>query len=347
MQSYENTKKQQVSFYDIIGLMKRQVLFIFITFLFITAYLSAQDRIVSDYSLRSLLTYQYKTSPLTIQKLAFKNDLQYAYDVSFISMGLTVSARLSVPAIELKNIKGIVIMLRGHQHQSNYYTGKGTENPAKRYLEHGWAVIALDFFGYAASSPIPSPSFLAQFYSTINAVELYYSLEQPAFQYHSSVPRSDRIILPEILKKIVFWGHSNGGQVALHSLEVIQKPVTTVLWAPVSLAFPDSAGHYGRGSDWVDTFKELYTADDFSLYNFLDKIAGGTRILLHHGDKDTSTPKAWSDALSKAIEEENLRRDSTGGERIFLRYEVYANANHNLNPYWNTVLPRDAAFWEE
>ena len=329
--------------------MKKRALYIFIliTFFCASVYIDAQEIRVADYSLRNLLTYQYRTSPITVQRLVFKNDLQYAYNVSFTSMGLTVSTRLSVPSGDPKNIKGIVIMLRGHQHQLNYYTGKGTENPAKGYLERGWAVIAPDFFGYADSSPIPSPSFLAQFYSTINAVELYKSLEQPVFQYHSSVPRSDRITLPEAYKKIVFWGHSNGGQVALHSLEIIQKPVTTVLWAPVSLAFPDSAGHYGRGSEWADNFKELYAAEDFSYFKFLDRIAGGTRILLHHGDKDTSTPKEWSDALSKAIEEENIRRDSAGSERIFFRYEVYKNANHNLNPYWSTILPRDAAFWND
>jgi len=344
--------------------MKKRSLFIFILVAFFCAsYLTAQDKNVDNYSLRSLLTYPYKTSVITIQKLVFKDELQYAYNASFTSMDLTVSARLSIPAINPNNIKGIVIMLRGYQRPSNYQTGKGTENPAKGYLERGWAVIAPDFFGYASSSPIPSPSFLSQFYSTINAVELYKSLElampqgetlsnnensRPSvFRYHSSVPASDRITLPGMLKKIVIWGHSNGGQVALHFLEIIQKPVTTVLWAPVSLAFPDSAGHYGHGAAWADNFKETYTADDFSLYKFLDRIAGGTRILLHHGDKDTSTPKAWSDDLSKAIEAENIRRASNRSERIIFRYEVYKNANHNLNPYWSTVLPRDAAFWEE
>ena len=338
--------------------LKRFVFVIIIFFTFVSAVnLEAQERIVNNYSLRSLLTYPYRTSVITIQRLAFKNALQYAYDVTFTSMGLTVSGRLSIPAAG--NIKGIVMMLRGHQRPSGYYTGKGTENPAKVYLEHGWAIIAPDFFGYASSSPTPPPSFLHQFYSTINAVELYKSLElaseaqstavsnSPVFQYNPSVPRPDRITLPARLNKIVVWGHSNGGQVALHFLQVIQKPVTTVLWAPVSLSFPDSAGHYGRGSEWVDNFKELYQAEDFAFINFLDKIADGTRIRLNHGDNDASTPKAWSDALSKAVEDENIRRDSIGRGRIILRYQVYRGANHNLNPFWSTILPRDVTFWEE
>ena len=315
-------------------------------FLFIFVSLSAQDRNVNDYSIKSLQNYQYKASAINIQKLAFKNELQYAYNVTFTSMNLTVSARLSMPAGKTDNIKGIIIMLRGHQNAGNYYTGKGTENPAKTYLEKGWAVIAPDFLSYGSSSPAPSPSFLHQFYCTINAVELYKSLEQINMRYDAAVAQADRVSFPEKFKKIVLWGHSNGGQAALHFLTIIQKPVTTVLWAPVSLAFPDSAGHFGRGEEWARQFKNDYNAGDFSYLNYLDKIADGTRILLEQGDKDTSVPKSWNDDLSKAVEAENVRRAQSGREKINLRYVVYKDANHNLNPYWNTVLSGNAAFWD-
>ncbi|MCL1814476.1 MAG: alpha/beta fold hydrolase [Treponema sp.] len=300
----------------------------------------------ADFSLKSLQNYPYKASPITIQTLAFKNSLQYAYNVSYTSMNLTISARLSIPAIKLDSIKGIVIMLRGHQPPGGYYTGKGTENPAKGYLQRGWAVISPDFFGYGASSPTPGPGQFHQFYSTINAVELYKSLEQPDFRFASAVSQANRIVLPGAFKKIVLWGHSNGGQVALHFLEIIQKPVSTVLWAPVSLAFPDSWVHYRGSIEWAEQFKKEYPPADFSLLVHLDKIAPGTPILLEQGDKDYAVPKAWSDALALAIAAENARRERAGRGKIELRYEIYANANHNLNPYWSTVLPRDAAFWE-
>ncbi|MCL2211664.1 MAG: hypothetical protein FWB95_07070 [Treponema sp.] len=325
--------------------MRKAIITLFTLFSFCAAAnLGAQNN-VNDYSLKNLLTYPYKTSPITIQKFVFKNDLQYAYNVVFTSMNLTVSARLSIPAIKQDEIKGIVIMLRGHQRANNYYTGKGTENPAKGYLQRGWAVIAPDFLSYASSSPAPLPYSLHQFYSTINAVEIYKSLEQPVFIYDDSVPQANRIIFPQSFKKRVMWGHSNGGQVALHFLAIIQKPVTTVLWAPVCIPYPDSAGHFGYGAAFAEHFKEEYTAEDFSFLAYLDKFAPGTAILLEQGDKDTAVPKAWCDALSKAIEEENSRREKNGIGKINLRYEVYTNGDHNLNPYWGTVLPRDAAFW--
>jgi pimeloyl-ACP methyl ester carboxylesterase len=309
--------------------------------------LSAQEKKIDDFSLKKLQSYSYKTSSIVLQKLVIKNDLQYAYNGYFTSMGLTVSVRLSIPAIKQENIKGIVIMLRGHQHPGGYYTGKGTENPAKGYLQRGWATIAPDFLGYGSSSPTPDPREMHQFYSTINAVELYKSLEKPVFTFDKAVPQAEQIAFPSSFKKIVLWGHSNGGQVALHFLEIIQKPVPTVLWAPVSLAFPDSAAHYARNPQLAERFKKDHKAEDFSLFTYLDRIAPGTPILLEQGDKDVGVPKEWNDALAKAIREENARRAQNGKGIIKLRYEVYAGANHNLNPGWGTVLPRDAGFWGE
>ncbi|MDR2551795.1 MAG: alpha/beta fold hydrolase, partial [Treponema sp.] len=239
-----------------------------------------------------------------------------------------------------------VIMLRGHQNPGGYYTGKGTENPARAYLQRGYAVIAPDFFGYGSSSPTPAPAELHQFYSTVNAVELYRSMEAPEFRFAPALPQAERIELPGSFKKIVLWGHSNGGQAAIQFLEIVKRPVPTVLWAPVSLAFPDSAAHYRRNAEWAAAFKKEHPAADFSLFTFLSNIAPGTPILLEQGDKDNSVPKAWNDAFAKAVEEENARRERAGTEKIALEYKVYPRANHNLNPYWSTILPGDTAFWD-
>lgn len=308
--------------------------------------LTAQENRPGDYSLKSLQNYPYRTSSITVEELAFKNALQYAYNVSYQSMGLKVSARLSVPASRGAGLKGMVIMFRGHQNPGGYYTGKGTEHPARAYLERGWAVIAPDFFGYGASSSTPSPRELHQLYSTVNAVELYKSLARPDFRFAPGVPAGDRTPLPASFRKIVFWGHSNGGQVAIHVLEIIDEPVPTVLWAPVSLDFPDSQAHYSRSGAWAEQLTMNYPEQDFSLFAYVRAIAPGTPILLEQGDKDYAVPKDWNDELARAIRAENSRRESRGEGIIALRYEIYKGANHNLNPYWGTVLPRDSSFWE-
>jgi dienelactone hydrolase len=299
----------------------------------------------ADFSLKSLQTYPYKASAITVEQLPFKNSLQYAFNVSYISMGYTVSARLSIPAG--RDVKGMVIMLRGHQNAGGYYTGKGTENPARGYLQRGWAIMAPDFFGYGSSSPTPAPEEMHQFYSTVNAVELYKSLEKPEYRFVASMPPEDRIALPASFKKLALWGHSNGGQAAIHFLEIIKKPVPTVLWAPVCIPFPDNWAHYRRRLSWAEQFKRDYPAADYSLFSYLDRIAPGTPVFLEQGDKDTAVPREWSDAFAAAIGEENTRREKAGIGKIGLRYQVYRNANHNLNPYWSTVLADDVEFWDK
>ncbi|MDR2767832.1 MAG: alpha/beta fold hydrolase [Treponema sp.] len=307
--------------------------------------LGAQNVTLTDLSLKKLQSYPYRASPLLITSLASQTGEYYAYNFSYTSMGLTVTGRFGLPRRESGALKGIILMLRGHQHPQGYYTGKGTEYPARRYMQNGYAVIAPDFFGYAGSSPAPSPEEAHQLYSTINAVELYLSLASPSFSYAASVPAADRAVLPSAFKKIVMWGHSNGGQVALHLLEVTGKPIPTVLWAPVSLDFPDSVAHYQKNrAAWVEAFKKNYPAADYSLRNYLGAIAPGTPILLEQGTKDLAVPKAWSDALSAAIGAENNSRQAR--EKIILDYKVYTGANHNLSPFWDTALPADVRFWD-
>jgi pimeloyl-ACP methyl ester carboxylesterase len=302
-----------------------------------------------SYSLKSLQNYPYQASPLLVNRFVSETDDYRAYDFSYTTMGLTVSGRFRLPKISSQNIKGIVILLRGFQNASNYSTGKGSEYMGRFYLRNGYAVIAPDFLGYGASSATPSPAEAHQFYSTVNAVELYMSLLSPHISYTAGVPQNARPELPTSFKKIYLWGHSNGGQVAIQTLEVLKAPIPTVLWAPVSLAFPDSAAYYregrtGRRSEWAEQFKKEYTAADFSLYTYLPQIAPGTPILLEQGTLDTDVPKSWSDAFVKAIADENANR--TEANKIKLTYQIYPDANHNLEPYSSTVYARDVAFWD-
>ncbi|MDR1389022.1 MAG: alpha/beta fold hydrolase [Treponema sp.] len=322
----------------------KKIFFTIIGIAGIAFFAAAQGPSLADLSLKKLQNYPYRASPLVITELASQTNEYYAYNFSYTSMGLKVTGRFSLPKQDPSLLKGVVIMLRGHQNAQGYYTGKGTENPARYYMRGSYAVIAPDFLGYAGSAATPQPEEAHQFFSTINAVELYESLLRPAFSYAASVPAASRAALPSSFKKIVLWGHSNGGQVAIHFLEVTKKPVPTVLWAPVSLDFPQSMVNYQRNRAWAETFKKNYPAEDYSLFRFMDSIAPGTPILLEQGTRDYAVPKAWSDAFSKGIEGENNSRQSA--EKIALEYKVFEGANHNLNPFWSTIFSGDLAFWD-
>ncbi|MDR3283817.1 MAG: hypothetical protein LBS97_01400, partial [Treponema sp.] len=103
--------------------MKKSVLTL-LSLCCLAAVLPAQNsRDFNDYSLKALQTYPYTASPLVITALAFENDEQYAYTFSYTTMGLTVTGRFNLPKIPRQNIKGVILMLRGHQNEAGYYTG--------------------------------------------------------------------------------------------------------------------------------------------------------------------------------------------------------------------------------
>ncbi|MDR0600600.1 MAG: hypothetical protein LBG84_11100 [Treponema sp.] len=53
-------------------------------------FLAAQELRFTDFSPRGPQNYPCKTSPITIETLAFRNELQWAYNVSYSSMGRRV-----------------------------------------------------------------------------------------------------------------------------------------------------------------------------------------------------------------------------------------------------------------
>ncbi|MDR2047900.1 MAG: alpha/beta hydrolase [Treponema sp.] len=300
------------------------------------------EAVFDDYSLKALQSYAYKPSELTITRFVSDTGGYYAFDMIYTSMGLTVSARFRVPQT---TPRGLILMFRGHQFPRGYYTGKGTENIGRRFLEAGYATVAPDFLGFAASSAVPAPVRAHQLYSIINAVELYLSMEKPVFRFAPGVTVSAaaRTALPAAFSKFGVWGHSNGGQVAIHFLEIVKKPIPAILWAPVTLDYPDNVAHYGRDVSWAEAFKASHAAADFALRSYLGNIAPGTPILLEQGTADISVPKSWSDDFAAAIAAENARRGAAG--KIALDYRSYDGANHDLEPHLPSVWARDVAFW--
>jgi pimeloyl-ACP methyl ester carboxylesterase len=223
-------------------------------------------------------------------------------------------------------------------------------------MRAGWATISPDFLGYGASSPTPEPEQMHQLYSVVNAVELYMSVQKPVYEYaNSAVKQKAAHKLPGHFDKIVLWGHSNGGQVAIHFLEVTRLSIPTVLWAPVGVPFPDDIAYYSRyfpGSGdmrWAKDFANTHKPGDYSLLSHLGSIAPGCPILMQQGTNDHSVEKSWNDTLAAAINSENEKRKAP--DRINFTYIIYPDANHNLEPYWNTryqgktVYQSNIEFW--
>lgn len=229
----------------------------------------------------------------------------------------------------------VIVMLRGWADENVYYPGYGTKNSASYYARNGYIAIAPDFLGYGESDASSSDLAEARFQMNTTALSLLASL--PSFQ---SELKKESYALD--LDRVHMWGHSNGGQIALTVLAISGASYPTVLWAPVTIPFPENVLHYaGEMSDrgvliraLVANFKKSYDPRLYSMTEYLTNIKAP--LLVHQGSKDDSVPQEWNDTF--------VSRMRSLDKQIV--YEVYPEADHNLRPNWQTVVEKDVEWFE-
>lgn len=222
----------------------------------------------------------------------------------------------------------VVVMFRGYVDQTIFQTGVGTNRAAEFFSANGFITIAPDFLGYGGSDAEAGNIFESRFQTYVTALSLIKSLNQ--------VEKWNQ-------ENIFLWGHSNGGQIALTTLEVTHANYPTTLWAPVSKPFPYSVLYYTDESEdrgklirrELARFEELYDPDLYAIDKYFDRIQAP--LQLHQGTNDDAVPVEWSDELNKNLE--NLEKD--------IVYFIYPATDHNLRPSWDTVVARDLAFFQK
>lgn len=222
----------------------------------------------------------------------------------------------------------IVLMLRGYVNQEIYKTGDGTRKAAGVFAENGFITIAPDFLGYANSDKEADNIFEARFQTYVTTISLIKSLNQ--------VDKWDN-------SNIFIWGHSNGGQIAITLLEIVEADYPTTLWAPVSKPFPYSILYYTDESDdrgkfirkELAMFEEDYDVEKYSITNFFDRISAPLQI--HQGTQDDAVPIDWTNDFTGRLND--LEKD--------ISYYKYTNTDHNMLPNWNLVVSRDIEFFNQ
>lgn len=329
------------------------------------------------YTIPNLARRNYQAvEGLTVIKTLPSSEGYSSYIFSYITLGKKVTGQLNVPASALSSNQPtpLIVMLRGWAPIETYQTGMGTKNAAAFFANNGFATLAPDFLGYGDSDPEPDDGWEARFIKPIIAIELLKTIEN-----YSTVTLPDGTVNLNPAK-MGLWGHSNGGQVALSVLEILNKPLPTTLWAPVTAPFPYSVLFFSDEHDdegkairlWLAQFEQQYDVLEFSITQYLSRLTGP--LLLHHGTADEAALKVWSDEFVEKIEAENERREtqssfttpSTATDSaplatqsalatssgkllppIDITYHVYPGANHNLQPSWNTVVQRDVTFFRK
>jgi len=279
---------------------------------------------LAKYSFEALREREFTASQIKLEKVIKKEEKFTAYLFSFETEGKRVTGQANLPSG--KGPFPVVVMLRGQVDDEVYFTGAGTYKAAGVFAENGFITLAPDFLGFGGSQTSSSDILEARFERPVTVLSLLASvgtLEQ---------------VNPE---KIVLWGHSNGGQIALSVLEITKKPIPTTLWAPVTKGFPESVLTYiGEMDDQglkvksaIDQFLQDYDPKLYSIDNYFSDIAAP--LQLHQGTADALVPLSWSDTFASKME--------TLGKKV--TYYKYRGNDHNLKQSWDLVVQRDIEFF--
>ena len=222
----------------------------------------------------------------------------------------------------------VIVMFRGFVSQETYIMGTGTQPSAKVFAKNGYITVAPDFLGYGESDKEASDIFETRFQTWVTAISTLKSV--------NSIEKWNG-------KNILIWGHSNGGQVALTTLEITGFDYPTVLWAPVSMRFPASILYYIDEAkdggkfliDQVAKFNEIYNASNFSLTNYYPQIKAPIQI--NQGTADTAVPYWLTDNLNKRL------KDAT----VSAIYIKYPGADHNMRPSWDKAVENSLLFFNQ
>jgi dipeptidyl aminopeptidase/acylaminoacyl peptidase len=287
---------------------------------------------LAKYTIGNLGKFDIKPSEIVIGKI-LKTDpkfTSYEFTMKFspdISGNLkTTSGLINIP--KDAGTFPVIAMFRGYVDPTQYFIGNGTTHAAEVFAANGFITVAPDFLGYGDSDKEATDVFESRFQTYVTAITTLKSI--------SSIKSFDG-------KNIFIWGHSNGGQIALTTLEATGVTYPTVLWAPVSKPFPYSILYYtDDASDSgkflrheLSNFENDYDTDLYSLTKYLSNIKAP--IQLNQGTADAAVPVAWSDLLNKDLE-------SIGATVTYIKYP---GADHNLTPGWNQAIISALEFFKK
>lgn len=280
------------------------------------------------YSFENLRNRAYEGSEIKLGKVIKEEDKYTSYLFSFLSDGKKVTGQANLPAGRqaFPNKKfPIVVMLRGYADKEIYSTGLGTRKAAGVFAENGYITLAPDFLGFGGSDQESEDILEVRFEKPITVLNLFASLR--------SLPYAD-------VNKVALWGHSNGGQVAISYLEISQRALPTILWAPVTKGFPESVTDYiGELDDQgkmvlssISAFLKTYDPKQFSVTTYYSSVKANFQI--HQGTADELVKESWTREFVNHMRDNGLKVD----------YYTYKRNDHNLSRDWDTVIARDLEF---
>lgn len=314
----------------------------------------------AQFRFSELAKLQLSPGPVRIENLIDAQPSYASFLVSWDVPDLETGTRVKVTGqMNLPQGDGpfpVIVMLRGYADREIYSTGLGTRNAAAAFARNGYITIAPDFPGFGGSGPESNDILVARFSKPVTVLQLLQNLENLQVEASSSATTAAAdaaapITFPTNIQTLFqtdavgIWAHSNGGQIALSTLEITNRVLPTTLWAPVSQPFPYSVLYYSNETPDGGKYlrRELanfeFTLDndpqDFSVLSQPERIIAPVQI--HQGGADDAVPFAWSNMLYDELLEATIEAE------LF----TYPSADHNLQPNWDEAVQRDLIFFAE
>lgn len=286
-----------------------------------------REKPLDKYNFEALRKKEYQGSEIKLENIIKEEDVYTSYLFSYESDGKKVTGMANMP--NTKNGKRpVIVMLRGYADDEIYFTGLGTRKAAGVFAENGFITLAPDFLGFGGSDISSADILESRFERPLTVLNLLASIK--------SIPDAN----PD---EIFMWGHSNGGQIALSVLEITQRDIPTVLWAPVTEGFPKSVLQYiGELDDQgmkvktaIDNFLLRYEPEKYSIDNYYSDIQA--TIQLHLGLADPLISEEEIDEFAKTM--------ADLGKNI--NYYKYPRNDHNLSRDWDLIVSRDLQFFRK
>jgi dipeptidyl aminopeptidase/acylaminoacyl peptidase len=298
---------------------------------------SLRPKPLEKLSFENLRKREYPVGEIKLEKVIKEETTYTSWLFSYQTDGKRVTGMANLPLRQrLGQAKfPVVVMLRGYADEEIYFTGLGTRKAAGFFAENGFLTLAPDFLGFGESDWASEDILEARFYRPVEVLNLLASIK--------TLPQAN----PE---KVAIWAHSNGGQIALSVLEISQKPISTVLWTPVTRGFPESvldymgdppAGEAGLDDQGkkvkaaIEEFLRLYDPKIFSIDNYFADIQAPFQV--HQGTADEYIKSEWTDEFVATMK-------SLGKQVTYFKYP--AN-DHNLKQSWDLVVARDLKFFQD
>ena len=286
-----------------------------------------QEKPLDKYNFENLRGKECQGSEIKLEKVIKEEDVYTSYLFSYQTEGKKVTGMANMPNTK-NGQRPVVIMLRGYVDDEIYFTGLGTRKAAGVFAENGFITLAPDFLSFGGSDTSSADILESRFERPLTVLNLLASVK--------SIPEANP-------NKIFMWGHSNGGQIALSILEITQKDIPTVLWAPVTEGFPESVLQYiGELDDKgmkvktaIDNFLLKYEPEKYSIDNYYSDIQA--TIQLHLGLADPLINEEEIDEFAKTM--------ADLGKNV--NYYKYPRNDHNLSKDWDLIIARDLQFFRK